>query len=176
MLVALPILGVALNLTSPRGEVWRHLADTILWELLSNTFWLLVGVGSLAGLMGTVSAWLVATRRFPGRDVFEWALVLPLAVPTYVIGFVFVALFEYAGPVPTFFRETLDIGWQFPERAVLRRRRARDEPGRVSVRLSARPDGVSRAGGEPHRGGSQPGLPAGSRIPESRIAIWRDRR
>ena len=113
-LVALPVLSVALNLTSPRSEVWRHLADTILWELLANTFWLLLGVGALAGLMGTVSAWLVATRRFPGRDVFEWALVLPLAVPTYVIGFVFVALFEYAGPVPTFFRETLDIDWRFP--------------------------------------------------------------
>ena len=54
-LVALPVLGVAFNLTSPRGDVWRHLADTILWELLSNTFWLLLGVGALAGLMGTVS-------------------------------------------------------------------------------------------------------------------------
>ena len=51
---------------------------------------------------------------FPGRDVFEWALVLPLAVPTYVIGFVFVALFEFAGPVPTFFRETLNLSWRFP--------------------------------------------------------------
>ena len=113
-LVALPIVSVALNLSSPRGDVWRHLADTILWELLSNTFWLLLGVGLLAGTMGTVSAWLVATRRFPGRDFFEWALVLPLAVPTYVIGFVFVALFEFAGPVPTFFRETLNLGWRFP--------------------------------------------------------------
>ena len=94
--------------------MWRHLADTILWELLSNTFWLLLGVGALAGLIGTVSAWLVATRRFPGRGVFEWALVLPLAVPTYVIGFVFVALFEFAGPVPTFFRETLNLSWKFP--------------------------------------------------------------
>ncbi len=113
-LVALPVLSVAFNLTSPRGDVWRHLADTILWELLSNTLWLLLGVGALAGFMGTVSAWLVATRRFPGRDVFEWALVLPLAVPTYVIGFVFVALFEFAGPVPTFFRETLNLSWRFP--------------------------------------------------------------
>ena len=74
----------------------------------------ILGVGALAGLMGTVSAWLVATRRFPGRDVFEWALVLPLAVPTYVIGFVFVALFEFAGPVPTFFRESLNLSWGFP--------------------------------------------------------------
>lgn len=103
-LVSAPIAAVALNLLQPRGDVWRHLADTILWELTWNTAWLLAGVAAGAGVIGTALAWLIVAHRFPGRRFFEWALMLPLAVPAYVLGFVFVALLEYAGPVQTALR------------------------------------------------------------------------
>jgi len=103
-LVSAPIAAVALNLLLPRGDVWRHLADTILWELTWNTAWLLAGVAVVSGTLGTALAWLVVAHRFPGRRFFEWALMLPLAIPAYVMGFVFVALLEYAGPVQTTLR------------------------------------------------------------------------
>jgi iron(III) transport system permease protein len=103
-LVLLPLVAVAWNALTPRVEVWQHLARTQLPELTSGTIRLLAGVGLLAGTIGTGLAWLVATREFPGRSVFSWALVLPLAVPAYVIGFVFLSLFDYGGPVAR--------GWQ----------------------------------------------------------------
>jgi iron(III) transport system permease protein len=101
VVVAAPVLAVAHNLLTPRWEVWQHLAQTMLFELVRNTVLLLVGVGLLAGGLGTSLAWLVSAHRFPGRSFFEWALVLPMAVPAYVIAFVFAGLFGYTGPVAT---------------------------------------------------------------------------
>jgi iron(III) transport system permease protein len=98
-LVCLPILAVVWSLTRPAGAVWAHLWRTQLPELLLNTLGLVAGVGLGVLLLGTTLAWLVVACEFPGRRVFEWALVLPLALPAYVIGFVFLGLFEYAGPV-----------------------------------------------------------------------------
>jgi len=106
-LVTAPIAAVALNLVLPRMDVWRHLADTILWELTWNTAVLLASVGLCAGGLGTGLAWLVVAYRFPGRRFFEWALMLPLAIPGYVMGFVFVALLEYSGPLQTTMRAVI---------------------------------------------------------------------
>ena len=116
-LVSAPIAAVALNLLLPRADVWRHLADTILWELTRNTAWLLAGVGLGAGTLGTALAWLVVAHRFPGRRFFEWSLMLPLAIPGYVRGFVFVALFEYSGPVQTALRDVSGSGTFFDVRS-----------------------------------------------------------
>ncbi len=113
--IALPVLLVAANLLAPRWEVWAHLARTLLGELVLNTLLLLVGVGAGVGVLGTGLAWLVATRRFPGRDLFDWALILPLAMPAYVIGFVFVGLLSFAGPVQTALRALLGSGFRLPE-------------------------------------------------------------
>ena len=68
---------------------------------------LLAGVGGGTLLVGTLMAWLVVHYRFPGRDLFEWALILPLAVPAYVIGFAFLGIFDFAGPVQTALRAHL---------------------------------------------------------------------
>ncbi|HEY8367875.1 MAG TPA: iron ABC transporter permease [Thermodesulfobacteriota bacterium] len=113
--VALPVCLVAANLLVPRGEVWAHLAATLLPELVLNTVLLLVGVGVGVSVLGTGLAWLVATRRFPGRDLFDWALILPLAMPAYVIGFVFVGIFEFSGPVQTALRDLFGAGARLPE-------------------------------------------------------------
>jgi iron(III) transport system permease protein len=76
---------------------------------------LLVGVGAGTLVVGTLLAWLVVHYRFPGRDVFEWALILPLAVPAYVIGFAFLGLFEFSGPVQTALRGAFGAGVRLPE-------------------------------------------------------------
>ncbi len=114
-LVATPLAGVIASLLLPRGEVWAHLVRTQLIELLANTLLLLIGVGAGTLLLGTGLAWLVVAFRFPGRMLFEGALVLPLAVPAYVIGFAFLGVFDYAGPVQTTLRTWLGPGAWLPE-------------------------------------------------------------
>ncbi len=115
LVVAAPLVALAAAFADPRGEVWAHLAATILGEALRNTATLVLLVGLASTLLGVSLAWLVATRRFPGRQVFDWALLLPLAAPAYVVGFVFVALFEYAGPVQAQLRAWWGPGAQLPE-------------------------------------------------------------
>jgi len=97
--VALPLLtitGIALH---PAPDVWRHLVDTVLWTYVWNTLALGAGVGIGTFFIGTLTAWLVTYYRFPGRRVFEWALLVPLAVPAYVIAYTYTDLLEYAGVV-----------------------------------------------------------------------------
>jgi iron(III) transport system permease protein len=114
LVLAVPILAVLSSLATPAGEVWRHLWHTQLLELLTNTVLLLVGVGTGTLVVGTGLAWLVVSYHFPGRGVFEWALVLPLAMPAYVIGFTFLGIFDFAGPLQTFLRQTLGPDVRLP--------------------------------------------------------------
>jgi len=115
LLVVLPVLVVGSAMLTPTREVWFHLGRTLLPEMSRNTLLLLVGVGSGTLFLGVSLAWLVTAYRFPGRNVLEWLLVLPMAVPTYVQGFVYMATFDFAGPVQTFFRRYFsDLAW-FPE-------------------------------------------------------------
>jgi iron(III) transport system permease protein len=104
LLIALPILVVFAAWLQPVGEVWQHLAETVLPDLLKNTFVLIFGVGLGVLLVGTGLAWLTSMCEFPGRRFFEWALMLPLAVPAYVLAFVMVGLFDFSGPVMSWLR------------------------------------------------------------------------
>jgi iron(III) transport system permease protein len=117
-LVAIPVVVVMASVLVPAGEVWRHLADTVLTGYVVNTLVLMLGVGVGTLVIGVATAWLVTMCRFPGHAVFEWALLLPLAVPTYAIAFTYGGLFEFAGPVQTGLRETFGWGrsdYWFPE-------------------------------------------------------------
>jgi iron(III) transport system permease protein len=114
-IVAVPVLAVCANLLSPRPDVWAHLASTILGELVVNTLALLLAVGLGTAGLGTWLAWLVSTREFPARRLFDWALVLPMAVPAYVIGFVFLAWLDYTGPVQTAMRQWFGPGAGLPD-------------------------------------------------------------
>jgi iron(III) transport system permease protein len=110
-LVAAPILSVcAAMFTGGTRETWRHLASTVLPEYVASTLWLCVGVGAGAALVGVSTAWLVTMHDFPGRRFFEWALVLPLAVPTYVMAYAYTDLLQFAGPVQTGLRAL--FGWR----------------------------------------------------------------
>ncbi|MBM3648590.1 MAG: iron ABC transporter permease, partial [Alphaproteobacteria bacterium] len=79
-LVALPLFGLAASLLTPQGELWRHLADTQLAAIFVNTLVLLLGVGVGTTLIGTGTAWLVTSCRFPGSGWLQWALLLPLVL------------------------------------------------------------------------------------------------
>ena len=117
-LVAVPVAVVVASVFVPAGEVWRHLAETVLTGYIVNTLVLMLGVGAGTLLIGITAAWLVTMCRFPGRAVFEWALLLPLAVPTYAIAFTYGGLFAFAGPVQTALRDFFGWGradYWFPE-------------------------------------------------------------
>jgi iron(III) transport system permease protein len=83
--------------------------------LIVNTLGLAAAVGAGTLVLGAALAWLVVAYRFPGRKVFEWALVLPLAVPAYVIGFAFLGLFDFSGPVQGALRRGLGATWRLPD-------------------------------------------------------------
>lgn len=110
LLVALPVLSVFVLALFPEENIWPHLLDTVLFHYVSATLTLAFGVGLVTLLAGVGSAWLVTMCQFPGRRFFEWALLLPFAVPAYVIAYVYTDLLEYAGPVQKLLREW--FGWQ----------------------------------------------------------------
>jgi len=113
--VAVPLLVVGTAWRQPAGAVWRHLWQTQLAELVVNTLGLALAVGAGTLVVGTALAWLVVAYRFPGRRVFEWALVLPLAVPAYVIGFAFLGFFDWGGPAQSALRRAFGEGARLPE-------------------------------------------------------------
>lgn len=118
-LVAAPVVSVGANIfAGGTGGTWSHLASTVLPEYITNTLWLCLGVGLGVVAVGTSTAWLVTMHDFPGRRIYEWALILPLAVPAYVMAYTYTDLLQFVGPVQTALREAFD--WKagdywFPE-------------------------------------------------------------
>jgi iron(III) transport system permease protein len=122
-LMALPIVTIIwLALFPQHGaavSAWPHLLRTVLPGAIVKTALLLTGVGTLTLLTGTACAWVVTMYRFPGRDAVDRLLVIPLAMPTYIIAYCYVELLDYAGPVQSGLRSL--FGWRsakdywFPE-------------------------------------------------------------
>lgn len=114
MIIA-PIALVGLGAFSPSLDIWRQLWGGPLPGMLSTTgvLLVLVGVGTL--VLGTGLAWLTTANDFPGRRVFTWALMLPLAMPAYILGFVFLAVLDFAGPVQTLLRSWFGSEIWFPD-------------------------------------------------------------
>lgn len=114
--LALCVLAPVLNLvwTAAGGSTdhWSHLARFVLPAALHNTLRLLAGVGALVVMIGTGSAWLVTAYEFPGRRTLAWALLLPLAVPTYIMAFAYLDLLHPIGPVQTALR--IMLGFDSP--------------------------------------------------------------
>jgi iron(III) transport system permease protein len=109
LIALLPIIAIALIALQPSGDTWPHLLANVLPGALRRTLGLMAGVGLLSLLIGTGTAWLVTMYRFPGRRVFEWLLLLPLAVPTYIIAYSYLELLDYSGIVQSGLREL--FGW-----------------------------------------------------------------
>ena len=110
VLTALPLLMLLPAWLTAEDEVWRHLADTLLVDLLRNTAVLALGVGVGVFVLGVGLAWLTAMCEFPGRRIFDWALMLPLGIPTYVLAFVAIGFLDFSGPVQSGLRTLFDTG------------------------------------------------------------------
>ena len=110
----LPMFSAAAAWLSPATEVWQHQLQHVLPRVAVNTALLLAIVGIATAILGTTLAWLVAAHEFPGRGFFSWALLLPLAVPGYVLAVVFAGALDFAGPVQGWLREQLGPGLRLP--------------------------------------------------------------
>ncbi|WP_374245552.1 ABC transporter permease [Zoogloea sp.] len=112
LLAGLPVASVGFNLLAGgTSATWSHLAATVLPEYIQNSLALCLGVGVGVAVVGVATAWLTAMHDFPGRRVFDWALVLPLAMPAYVMAYVYTDFLQFVGPVQTALREA--FGWAF---------------------------------------------------------------
>ena len=110
VLVCLPILSVLTSLLQPTGDAWAHVVQRLLPRYLVNTFWLLLGVGSLGLVFGIGTAWLVVSYRFFGSRILEWALILPLAIPGFILAYVYYDLLTFQGPLQSAFRAVTGLG------------------------------------------------------------------
>jgi len=109
LVIAAPIVSVALLALGSSGDTWPHLIAYVLPSAVTRTVLLMAGVGILTLIIGAGTAWLVTMYRFPGRSLFEWLLLVPLAVPTYIIAFCFLEMLDFSGPLQTGLRDL--FGW-----------------------------------------------------------------
>jgi iron(III) transport system permease protein len=107
-LIALPVLVVLQNVFVPSHGTWRHLVQTVLGDYVANSLLLMGGVAAGVVFGGVLTAWITTMCRFPGRRVFEWALLLPMAMPAYVMAYAYTDLLQFAGPVQSALREWMD--------------------------------------------------------------------
>ena len=114
-----PVLALVVTASGDSDGLWTHLMNTVLGTYVVNTLILMVGVGVLAISFGVSTAWVVSRYNFAGRKVLEWALLLPAAIPAYIIAYTYTDFFEYAGFVQIGMRSI--FGWEtaqdywFPE-------------------------------------------------------------
>ncbi len=105
LFMLVPILIVLLSWTQPVADIWTHMRQYVLPHVLKNTVILLLMVTLISGIIGTALAWVTSMYRFPGQRFFAWALMLPLAMPAYVLAFVTVGIVDFSGPLQTALRE-----------------------------------------------------------------------
>lgn len=103
-IVIVPIGVILSSVIHPEREIWKHLTDTVLNTLVLNTLWLSTGVLFFTAVLGVSLGWLVGACSFPGRSFFSWALTLPMAVPAYVMAFIFIGVMDFSGPIQSAIR------------------------------------------------------------------------
>ncbi|VXC84300.1 Binding-protein-dependent transport systems inner membrane component [Pseudomonas sp. 8Z] len=113
-LVLMPLSVLLLSWQVVDTQIWAHLWQTQMARLIGNTLTLVLGVSVGVTLLGVSLAWLTSLCEFPGRRWLDWALMLPFAIPAYVLAFVFVGLLDFAGPVQTLLREWFGSGVRLP--------------------------------------------------------------
>jgi iron(III) transport system permease protein len=109
--LSLPVIVIVSYLLKADGALWQHLFDTVLNDYLVNSLLLLLGVGTGVLLLGVPTAWLTSMCSFPGRRWLSWALLLPLAIPAYIIAYTYTGLLDFAGPVQTWIRDLTGLGY-----------------------------------------------------------------
>ena len=109
VLVTIPILTLITNIFGPPGSSWEHLKENLLYNYFFNTLILLAGVAFCTFLLGVSTAWMISSYNFPGRRYFEWLLILPLGFPGYIMAYTYTGILDYAGPIQSFLRNSLEI-------------------------------------------------------------------
>lgn len=109
LLLISPMMAILVVAFQPAPSLLGHLIETVLGRYLLNTLALMVGVGILAGFFGVSSAWVVSRYEFTGRRLFDWLLVLPAAIPAYIIAYAYTDFLEFAGPLQTALRSVLGV-------------------------------------------------------------------
>ncbi len=118
LLFAVPVITVFSFVLNDQNDIWQHLVDTVLADYISNSLLLMLGVSAGTLSIGITTAWLTSICEFPGRKIFQWALLLPLAVPAYIIAYTYTGMLDFSGPVQTLLREFFGWGprdYWFPE-------------------------------------------------------------
>jgi len=111
LLVSIPIFTIIANIFVSSGDVWPHLASTVLPDYVKNSLWLMVGVGTGVFFLGVGTAWLVTMCSFPGSRQFQWLLILPMAVPAYLMAYTYTDFLAFTGPVQQSMRAL--FGWEY---------------------------------------------------------------
>ena len=111
VVLSMPVAVVLTHVFVPSGDIWQHLSSTVLPDYIRNSLLLMLGVAMGTLLIGVTTAWLTTMCQFPGRSVFEWALLLPMAMPAYIIAYTYTGMLDFAGPLQTSLREW--FGWQY---------------------------------------------------------------
>lgn len=109
LLLAIPVIVIIWSIFQTGEGNWSHLVDTVLPQYITNSLILMLGVGIGVSFIGVGTAWLVVMCRFPGKAIFEWALILPLAVPAYVIAYAYTDLLQSSGPVQSLIRDVFEL-------------------------------------------------------------------
>ena len=110
LIVVIPIFTVFIHLFFPSTGLWEHLADNLLLKYLSNTLVVLFFVSIISSLIGISCAWLITMYHFPGKNIFKWLLVIPIAIPTYISAYIYAGLVEPSGLFFDFFDNYMDLG------------------------------------------------------------------
>ncbi len=100
-----PIFSIILSSLDFNFLIWKHLISTKLSIYIFNTLILLFGVGIVSLFFGISTAWIIASYNFPFSKIFEWALILPLAIPAYIVAYCYTDLLDYSGFIQTFIRD-----------------------------------------------------------------------
>ncbi|MCE0557164.1 iron ABC transporter permease [Motilimonas sp. E26] len=110
LLLVFPVIAIIYQGLQPAGDLFQHLMDTVMWDYIHNTVLLILGVGVLSFMMAIPAAWFMAMCDIPGRKYLQWALMLPLAMPAYIVAGIYTELLDFAGPVQSVLRDV--FGWQ----------------------------------------------------------------
>ncbi|NJN76736.1 MAG: iron ABC transporter permease [Synechococcaceae cyanobacterium RL_1_2] len=102
--IATPILFVVSSIFADGGEVWGQLVNSVLKDYIVNSFSLMIGVAIGVSVLGISTAWIVSNCDFWGRKFWQWALLMPLAIPAYILAYVYTDLLGYYGPFQALLR------------------------------------------------------------------------
>lgn len=108
-LLFLPVITIFYTAIGESNDLFAHLLSTVLPTYVSNTFVITLNVSLISLLLGVPTAWFVAMCDFPGKKILQWVLVLPLAMPGYVIGYIYTDWLDFAGPIQTMLRAWFDL-------------------------------------------------------------------